>query len=264
MASGIIYLAIIGMWVAYFLPRWIHNKNEFSGKSVERYKSALRVVANANPGTHLGSGVIYTDVDREGRVAQQLLRRRIIFSIVAITFSLTTAGAIMQKFAYVAILIPVTGFILYLAHVRRSVNSEKIQRRRVDQLHRTTEGVSHTNLSEVLNSHTAPKVKSSNEHWIPFADRELTGVTILPKGSAAARAEWSPNEIPVPTYVNAPKAVASRRVLDLTEPGRWTEEQQRLEREALAAAAPSRDEVFDQQLADEAVARMRENRAANE
>jgi len=46
MASGIIYLAIIGMWVAYFLPRWVHNKIEFSGKSVERYKSALRVVAS--------------------------------------------------------------------------------------------------------------------------------------------------------------------------------------------------------------------------
>ena len=56
----------------------------------------------------------------------------------------------------------------------------------------------------------------------------------------------------------------SKRVLDLTEPGRWTEEQERLEREALAAAAPSRDEVFDQQLADEAVQKLREMRAANE
>ena len=82
MASGIIYLAIIGMWVAYFLPRWVHNKNEFSGKSVERYKSALRVVASATPGAQIGSGVIYTDVDRAGRVAQQLMRRRIIFSLI--------------------------------------------------------------------------------------------------------------------------------------------------------------------------------------
>ena len=40
--------------------------------------------------------------------------------------------------------------------------------------------------------------------------------------------------------------------------------QERLEREALAAAAPSRDEVFDQQLADEAVQKLREMRAANE
>ena len=45
MASGLIYLAIIGMWVAYFAPRWIHDRNEFSGKSVEQFKIALRVVA---------------------------------------------------------------------------------------------------------------------------------------------------------------------------------------------------------------------------
>ena len=264
MASGIIYLAIIGMWVAYFLPRWVHNKNEFSGKSVERYKSALRVVASSTPGAQIGSGPIYTDVDRAGRVAQQLMRRRIIFSLITTTLILTTAGAIMQTFTYIAIAIPVTGLLLYIAHVRRQENSERITRRRVDQLHRATEGVSHTNLADVLSHNSHSEVKVNQDHWIPLSERELTGVTLLPKGTAQSRAEWQPNEIPVPTYVNAPKAVQSKRVLDLTEPGRWTEEQERLEREALAAAAPSRDEVFDQQLADEAVQKLREMRAANE
>jgi DNA-binding TFAR19-related protein (PDSD5 family) len=191
------------------------------------------------------------------------MRRRIIFSIITISLILTTAGAIMQTFAYVAIAIPVTALLLYIAHVRRQTNSERIQRRRVDQLHRTTEGVSHTNLSEILTSHQS-EVRVNHDHWVPFAERELTGVTLLPKGTAQARSEWQPNDIPVPTYVNAPKAVGSKRIIDLTEPGKWTEEQERLEREALAAAAPSRDEIFDQQLADEAVQRLRDIRAANE
>jgi len=52
--------------------------------------------------------------------------------------------------------------------------------------------------------------------------------------------------------------------IDLTIPGQWSEEQERLEREALAAASPSRDEIFDQQLADEAVERLNQARAANE
>ena len=86
----------------------------------------------------------------------------------------------------------------------------------------------------------------------------------MPKGTAAARSEWQPNSVPSPTYVNAAKAVTAKRVIDLTEPGKWSEEQQQLEREALAAVAPSRDEIFDQQIADEAVARLREARAANE
>lgn len=264
MASGIIYLAIIGMWIAYFLPRWIHNKNEFSGKSVERYKSALRVVASTTPGSQLGSGVIYTDVDRAGRIAQQLLRRRLIFTIITTTLILTTVGAIMQTLAYIAIAIPITALIIFIAHTRRQVNSERIQRRRVDQLHRTTDGVSHTNLADVVASTSTHAVVQNNEHWIPLSERELSGVTILPKGTAAARSEWQPNSVPAPTYVNAAKAVTAKRVIDLTEPGKWSEEQQQLEREALAAVAPSRDEIFDQQIADEAVARLREARAANE
>lgn len=257
MASGIIYLAIVGMWVAYFLPRWIHNKNEFSGKHVESYKSALRAVAGNTPGAKIGAGVIYTDVDRVARVAQQLLRRRIIFSIITFTFISTVVGAIMNTIAATAILLPITGLIIYIAHVRRQANAEAIQHRRMEQIHRRTEGVSHTNLSDVI----APK--ESTEHWIPFAERELSGVTVLPKGTAAARAEWQPNEVPLPTYVNAPKAIQPKRVIDLTEPGKWSDEQEALERAALAAAAPSRDEIFDQQLADEAVERVRANRAVN-
>lgn len=258
MASGIIYLAIVGMWVAYFLPRWIHNKNEFSGKHVENYKSALRAVAGITPGAKVGSGVIYTDVDRVARTAQTLMRRRIIFSIIAITFFSSLVGVVMQTLAITSLLLPITGLIIYIANVRRQANAEAIQHRRMDQIHRRTEGVSHTNLSDVI----APK--PSTEHWIPFAERELTGVTILPKGTAAARAEWQPSEVPLPTYVNAPKAIQPKRIIDLTEPGKWSDEQEALERAALAATSPSRDEIFDQQLADEAVERLRINRAANQ
>ena len=258
MASGIIYLAIIGMWAAYFLPRWVHDRNEFSGKSVERYKSALRIVASNSPGGSSGTGVIHTDLDREAKIAQLLMRRRIIFSLITVSFVMTIVGAMMQTLAISFIGIPAVGLILYLAHVRHQSNTDRAKRRRVTQLHRTTAGVSSTNLSEVL----APK--QSTEHWIPLSERELTGVTILPKGTAAARGEWQPNSVPVPTYVNAAKAVPSRRVIDLTTPGQWSEEQERIEREALAAAAPSRDEIFDQQLADEAVALLKQTRAANE
>ena len=258
MASGIIYLAIVGMWVAYFLPRWIHNKNEFSGKHVESYKSALRAVAGNTPGARVGTGVIYTDVDRVARVAQTLLRRRIIFSLITITLISTIVGVAMNTLAIASIFIPLTALAIYVASVRRQANIDAIQHRRMDQIHRRTEGVSHTNLSEVI----APK--DSTEHWIPFAERGVSGVTLLPKGTAAARAEWQPSEVPLPTYVNAAKAIQPKRVIDLTEPGKWSDEQEALERAALAAAAPSRDEIFDQQLADEAVERLRINRAANQ
>ena len=258
MASGIIYIAIIGMWVAYFAPRWIHDRNEFSGKSVERFKSALRVVASSSPHGSSGSGAIHIDLDREAKIAQLLMRRRIMFLILAFSLTTTIIGGFMKTMPFVYALVPLTGILIYVANVRRQTIADKIQFRRVQQLHRRTAGVSATNLAEVV----TPKV--TQEHWIPLSERELKGVVLLPKGSAAVRTTWEPAEVPAPTYVSAPKAIIPKRVIDLTIPGAWSEEQERLEREALAAASPSRDEIFDQQLADEAVERLKQARAANE
>jgi len=258
MASAIIYLAIIGMWVAYFLPRWIHTHDEFSGKSVERYKSALRVVAGDSKEAY--SMAIHTDLDAQFKKSQTLLRRRIFFLVIISTLIATSIGAIMNILNWAYIAIPLSGFIVYLAHTRRTINRERIQRRRIEGLQKSANGISHVNLSEVV----APKIdqkSESEELWVPFAEREITGITILPQGSAATRNSWTPNSVPTPTYVNAPKAVTPRRVIDLTTPGAWSEEQERLEREALAAAAPSADEVFDQQLAEEAA--KKRDRAVN-
>ncbi|CAB5240253.1 unannotated protein [freshwater metagenome] len=260
MASGLIYIAIAGMWVAYFLPRWVHDRNEFSGKSIERYKSALRVVANGTPGGSSGTGVIHTDLDHEAKVAQSLMQRRIVFFILITSLLTTLIGGAMNSIRIIFSLIPATGIIMYVAHVRRKINSQKIHTRRINQLHRDVAGVSSTNLSEILTT----KSQTTKDHWIPLSERELTGVVILPRGTANQRNLWQPNDIPVPTYVNAPKAVVAKRTIDLTHPGQWSDEQERLAREALTAASPSRDEVFDQQLAEEAVKRLDHLRASNQ
>jgi hypothetical protein len=258
MASGLIYIAIIGMWVAYFAPRWIHDRNEFSGKSVERFKSALRVVANQSPYEATSVSAIHIDLDGEAKYRQSLLRRRISFVLIAFSLVTTVIGGFMKTMPFIYALVPASGMLIYIANVRRHVIADQLHMRRVKQLNRRSSGVSATNLAEVV------QPKPSTEHWIPLSERELKGVVILPKGSAASRNAWEPTEVPVPTYVNAPKAVTPKRVIDLTIPGQWSEEQERLEREALAAASPSRDQIFDQQLADEAVERLNQARAANQ
>ncbi len=258
MTSGIIYIAIIGMWVAYFLPRWVHDRNEFSGKSVERYKSALRVVASTSPAGSSGSGAIYIDLDREAKVAQRILRRRIIFSTLLFSLTTTIIGGAMNAMPYLYAVVPATGILIYVASVRHQVIAQRLQHRRIRQRQRQTAGVSATNLAEVV----SPKV--SREHWVPLLERELKGVVILPSGSAHDRSVWQPTQVPTPTYISAPKAIVAKRVIDLTIPGAWSEKQELLEREALAATAPSRDEIFDQQLADEAVDKLKQARAVNE
>ena len=256
MTSGIVYLAIIGMWVAYFLPRWIHSHDEFSGKSVERYKSALRVVAAGTEKNY--SLALHMDLDAEAKNARKLLRRRIVFSLIILMTIFIGVGAAMKLLVWSYLAIPSMALIIYLVYVRRSVHQLRSQRRRVGELQRSNDGVSHVNLSEVI---TTQKV--TTELWVPLADREQNGITILPKGTAAQRNAWQPTEVPAPTYVSAPKAVTPRRVIDLTTPGAWSEEQELKARAALDAAAPSKDEIFDQQLAQE-IKQTKSNRAANE
>ena len=258
MTSGLIYIAIIGMWVAYFAPRWIHDRNEFSGKSVERFKVALTVVANSSFHADAETRVLGIDLDREAKIAQLLLRRRITFVLLASLLITTFVGGLMNAMPIIYTLVPATGVLIYIANVRRQTIADSIQHRRIQQLQRRTAGVSATNLAEVVTP------KNNQEHWIPLSERELKGVVLLPKGSAAVRDTWQPTEVPVPSYVSAPKAIVPKRVIDLTTPGAWSDEQERLERLALAAVSPSRDEIFDQQLADEAVDRLNQSRAANQ
>ena len=256
MTSGLIYIAIIGMWVAYFAPRWIQDRNEFSGKSVERFKSALRVVADQTPGGSSNREI--STVEAQAKAEQKLFHRRIIFVLIVFSLFSTVIGGLANAMSWMYVLVPTSAILIYIANVRRHTIADQLNQRRVQQSSRRLNGVSATNLAEVVTR------KTTTEHWIPLSERELKGVVILPKGSAQSRNAWAPTSIPVPTYVNAPKAVAPKRVLDLTVPGQWSEEQQRLERDALAAVSPSRDQIFDQQLADEAVDRLKQARASNE
>lgn len=258
MASGIIYLSIVGMWVAYFVPRWVHSHDEFSGKSVERYKSAMRIVTSTTGEDSMSSGPVHTDVVRESKIAQVLMRRRIVFALLILGFLASILEAAFNSVSLIYSSLPVVGMAGYVVHVRRQSVADRLQRRRVSQLHRSTAGVSQTNLSQVFTP------KESREHWVPLADRGISGVVILPKGTAEQRNSWQPNNVPLPTYVGAPKAVVPKRVIDLTIPGAWSQEQERLASDALSAVAPTRDQVFDQQLAEQAVERLRQNRAANE
>ena len=95
MASGIIYLAIIGMWVAYFLPRWIHSRNEFTGKSAQRYRSALEVVAGTtNP---------LSEADRLRAHQLKLVRRRIFFSLIITSPVSATPASYLQHCGLLAL-----------------------------------------------------------------------------------------------------------------------------------------------------------------
>jgi len=240
MASGFIYLIILAMWVAYFLPRWITSHEEASGKSAERYKSAMRVVVE--------NGVQTTVADTfgsESRITkqQQIAQRRMIYSALAIFFLVTLLGVAIKFISPTILAIPVSAMAIYTVHVRRQVIAAQARSRRLKALQQITTAKAIIEPTEKISFSTRVEAQETNrEHWIPLAERlDSAGVVVIPKDGKS----WKPTSVPKPTYVSAPKAVTPKRVIDLTVPGAWSAEQE------LKAAAPAED-FFDQVLAEEA------------
>ena len=95
MGSGLIYLIIIGMWIAYFLPRWISNHEEISGRSVKRFDEAMKVVG-------MSSGHTAPDIDSLNKKREhQLAMRQIQF------FSIIGLAIVVSLFNLVGLISPV-------------------------------------------------------------------------------------------------------------------------------------------------------------
>ena len=240
MASGFIYLIILGMWVAYFLPRWITSHEETSGKSAERYKSAMRLVSDVSAQSAV------PDLEAKMKKKAKIAQRRIIFGSLSIFFLAISLGVVIGFIPTTVLAIPATTFMIYLVHARRQVVSEQLRARRLKALAQISTAEIITDQTEMVTFSSRVDFKENlNDHWIPLIDRiDSAGVVVIPKDGKS----WQPTSIPKPTYATAPKAVVPNRVIDLTVPGAWSAAQE-------AELLPSRDELFDQELAEEAAER---------
>ena len=196
----------------------------------------MRVVAD--------NGSFAPPVDSAPRInrEQQLHQRRIIFASLSFVLVLSSVMVVVGFIALPILFIPVSALGIYVVNVRRQIRVSQLKARRVRAFEQI--GAAQV-ITEPIQRVERISTPITHEHWIPLADRpENSGVVIIPKESPS----WQPIRIPTPTYVSAPKAVPSQRVIDLTVPGKWLEEQKAL----LHAALPNRDDLFDQDLANEA------------
>ncbi|MFM8523816.1 MAG: hypothetical protein ACKOBE_05620, partial [Actinomycetota bacterium] len=117
MGSGLIYIIIVGMWIAYFLPRWIANHDEVSGRSVDKFNEAMRVVGRA-------SGKTKVDLDELlRRKENQMLVRRIVFFSVLGLMTIIALFILVGFLSPTIILLPISGIGLYLVNTRHQINS---------------------------------------------------------------------------------------------------------------------------------------------
>jgi len=225
MGSGFIYLIIMGMWAAYFLPQWLSNHEENSGKAIERYKNAMQVVAENN-----GAIQSETKTEDQNRI---FLQRRLIFGSLFSLYLLSLICAAVGFLALTTTLVPLSATLIYFVNVRKQVVASQLKSRRLKAIAKITNTkIPTTVIPEQV------KEKGSNEHWVPFSEREeITGVVVLPKD----RKGWQPTQIPKPVYTTSAKAIPSKRIIDLTTTGQWSAEQERIK-----ALSGRDDDFFDQ------------------
>jgi hypothetical protein len=225
MGSGFIYLIIMGMWAAYFLPQWLSNHEENSGKAIQRYKNAMQVVAENN-------GTIQSESKLEDQ-NKIFLQRRLMFGSLLSLYLLSLISAGIGFLSFTTTLVPLSATLIYFVNVRKQVVASQVKIRRLKAITKITNTkIPTTVIPEQV------KEKSSNEHWIPFSEREeITGVVVVPKD----RKGWQPTQIPKPVYTTSAKAIPSKRIIDLTSTGQWSAEQERIK-----ALSGRDDDFFDQ------------------
>jgi hypothetical protein len=225
MGSGFIYLIIMGMWAAYFLPQWLSNHEENSGKAIERYKNAMQIVAENN-------GAIQSETKTEDQ-NKIFLQRRLIFGSLFSLYLLSLICAAVGFLALTTTLVPLSATLIYFVNVRKQVVASQLKSRRLKAITKITNTkIPTTVIPEQV------KEKGSNEHWVPFSEREeITGVVVVPKD----RKGWQPTQIPKPVYTTSAKAIPSKRIIDLTTTGQWSAEQERIK-----ALSGRDDDFFDQ------------------
>ena len=216
------------MWAAYFLPQWLSKHEDNSGKAIERYKNAMQVVAENNP-----------SVKMEPRVEDKskiFFQRQLIFGSLFSLSLLSLVFASVGFLDFTTTLIPLTALLIYVVNVRKQVVASQLKARRLKAL----EKITNSKIPTTMIPDQIPE-KSSNEHWIPFSERpEITGVVVVPKD----RKGWQPTKVPKPVYTTAAKAVPSKRIIDLTNTGQWSAEQERVK-----ALSGRDDDFFDEEIA---------------
>jgi hypothetical protein len=212
-----------------------------SGRETERYKSAMKIVASTPN---------FPDpINLEERSKTMRLRRTVL-SILTFVVAATSLAIAAGLIPLLAILIPVTALAIYVVNVRRQVVAAQIKKRRLSALATITAAEIKENPKARidLSQRTRSQSEIVLEQWVPLNEREISSsITIIAKDEERS---WSPIAVPRPTYATAPKAVTSRRTIDLTTPGKWSAEQERQS----ALEIPVRDELFDQELAEQAAA----------
>ena len=231
MGSGIIYAGLIGLWAAYFIPRWLRRHEELSeSRSVEKFDHAMRILSRRDPTPDKRYVVMPpkpepapSTLPTRGRVPAQrsapvrrprigaaaIRRRRILAALVLVT----VLTAVLSPLTPVPWWAPVLLLVLTVAdlvHLR-------VQVRRSREVTRTRQAVRRSVRSRIMRFDALDRLMSvrrelaeeraaEEARWEAAEEALRLDREAEERRVAAEAAGWNPVPVPLPTYVSKPMA----------------------------------------------------------
>jgi hypothetical protein len=258
--SGVIYAVIVVLWAVVLVPMWLRRHDEATAsRSVDRFQGAMRTLSRRDsagdrrevlvPRRNASRAVPDGAAEQlSAAAAAAVRRRRTVLALAGLTVLLSGLGALKLLPLWTALL-PFVLLCAFLAQAslaaRRARGRELAARRaRAGAMRRANRQSAERAAAsgDYGDSRHAQRNMRGRQAGDPFdqelADRPRPQVqqarTTAPASAraghdqdpafydAVAEHVWEPVPVPLPTYVLAPRAPRSVRVIDLTKPGHWT------------------------------------------
>jgi hypothetical protein len=274
--SGLIYAAIVVVWGVVLVPMWLRRHDEVTeSRSVDRFQGAMRTLSRRDSGGAGDRREVL--VPRRARTKTvpdgatvptspasiaAARRRRVGLVLIALMLIVLVLG-VVHVVPIWAPALPVLLLAFFVLRARASARRVRVRelserrarasesrRLRHEQAARAM-GRTGARAAPARTAQTArtaepaplraPMVEAGrSEASAPRPQVAAQAVVPAPAArfyDAVAERAWDPVPVPLPTYVSAPKAPRSVRIIDLTLPGAWTSG--RLEGGTAAAATES-------------------------
>lgn len=219
--SGIIFVLIAGVWVAYLLPHALRRYDQAARtRSIERFSSAMRVLgrsraAVAEPPTtkvtaDSGEGAS-APCDRRAAARKAARRRRRVLLALLAAVAVVSGVVVAQLAPWWSVLVPVGLVFSWLVSCR-------VQARREADTYWTTGA----EREQVRATEQAPAGDEPNdEPTVEIDGAELSQVAVAVQTVDGATL-WDPVPVTLPTYVSKPRAPRTIRTIQLGEPSTST------------------------------------------
>lgn len=255
MSSGLIYAVIVGLWAVVLVPMWLRRHDEVSeSRSVDRFQGAMRTLSRRSAAgdrrevlRHRSTPAAAARPDgisassaprrparpaRPARVSGAEVRRRRALAVLAglaLLVAVLAVAGLVPWWAVVAPVVLLAGFVARARVAAQRHTARALQERRARAAVARRERDAAV-ASRHRQAGTSPRAEPAA---VPVAGPVVAAVDAVatpvlpvaepdPLYDAVAERVWEPVPVPLPTYVTAPKAPRSVRVIDLTLPGAWT------------------------------------------